>query len=667
MAQSRCIVGRYSERYRVFVDSRVVPELLRVGAGFALVLVLPGLSVLLALRVRLTIVEWLALVPACSLGAVYVLAELTMVARVPFGPVTFFIMVATLAIAALVRLRLGWSPPVVDRGGVGNDSRRGHRASVLTALGLLLVAIVIGSTTWLLPMRWNATTAPGSDAFVHGFMITRIVDTESISPRDVLVTDASGRDQAAEYYPLSLHSSLALQHRITGASIGHLLNAVIVLFAALVLPLSVFALSRFLIPEEPLVAGFAAVIGSLITIFPYKTISWGLIPLMAAMSLVPITVLLLIRTIHTDWSRAAAVLSGLVVASVFALHNSEVPLIVGLVAVSLLFGLKRRVPWRDIVTRLLWIGLVAAVLLAPTWHQLAAGGGERDVDRVSGTVGLTGFLGRLLTLGVSVPQRQGWLVALAVAGVAVLLWRRELTGWIIGAAVIGGLAVLAATSYNPITNALTLPWYRLADRVSYNIVFFVPVFAGALLGFGARWIAQHVSSKAIAVPVVVIIVLGLLYPITAARALRANRNMVSESYTSEAPVREANVAAFEYIRAHSRPPDSVLSDLYIDGAMWMYPLAGANPVLGITPEGKLLNRSWTDRLYLRDHIGELGENERVDEIVHRLRVRFVYFGEEAMKQLGPHGLTLEILRSSPHLHEVFDQDGAHVFAITLPD
>jgi hypothetical protein len=642
-----------------------VPDLLRVGAGFALVLVLPGALLLLALRVRLTIVEWLALVPACSLGVVYVLAEFTMLARVPFGPVAFFIMVGALAIAAVVRLRLGWRPPVVDRAEVGDDGTRGHRASVLTALGLLLVAVVIGSATWLLPMRGNAVTAPGSDAFVNGFMITRIVQTESISPRDVLVTDASGKDQAKEYYPLSLHSSLALQHRMTGASIGHLLNAVIVLFAALLFPLSLFALTRFLIPEEPLVAGFAAVIGSLVTMFPYETISWGLIPLMAATTLIPITVLLLIRTIYNDWSRAAALLTGLVVAGEFALHNSEVSLIVGLTALSLIFGVKRHVAWRDVVTRILLIGVVAVILLAPTWLQIMSGGGERDADRVSGTVGLSGSVGRLLTLGVSVPQRQGWLAALAITGIAVLLWRRELTSWIIGAAIVGGLAVLAATSYNPITNALTFPWYRVASRVTYNLVLFVPVFAGALLGFSARWMARHVSAKVVAVPLAAVVVLGFLFP-TAAQALRTNRNMVRESYTDEAPVRGPDVAAFEYIRDHSRPTDSVLSDLYIDGAMWMYPLAGVNPVLGITAEGKHLNRSWTDRLYLRDHIVELGENERADEIVRRLKVRFVYFGEQNMKQLGPHWLTLDMLRSAPHLREVFDKDGAHVFEISLP-
>jgi hypothetical protein len=641
-----------------------VPDLLRVGAGFAFVLLLPGLLLLLALRVRLTIIEWLALVPACSLGAVYVLAEFTTLTHVPFGPPAFFTALAGLAVVAIVRLRKGWCPPVVDR---DQERERGvNRIGVLVAMGLLIVAIAIGSMTWLLPMRGKALTAPGSDAMLHGFMIARITQAETISPGDVVVTDAGGKHQSADYYPLSLHASLAVAHRITDAPIGQLLNAAIVFFAAIVFPLSLFALTRYLIPTEPLAAGFAALIGSLITMFPYKAISWGLIPLTVAMTLVPIVVLLSLRTIHDEWSPAAAVLTGLVLAGEFALHNSEIPVILGLVALSVLFGAARRVPWRDMLTRLLWIGGVAVVLLAPTWLQVAGGGGERHADRVSGTVGLSGFLGRLLTLDISVPQRQGWLVALALAGIAVMLWRRQLTGWIIGAAIVVGLAVMAATSYNPITNALTFPWYRLADRVGYNIVFFVAVFGGALVGITVRWITQHVSSRALAVPLVTIVALGLLYPTTAAQALRANRNMVSESYTNESPVREPDVAAFEYMGTHSRRSDSVLSDLYIDGATWMYAVAGANPLFGVTPQAKHLTRSWKDRLYLHDHVTELGRNPRVDEIGRRLQVRFVYFGEQTMKQLGPHAFTLDMLRAAPHLREVFDRGGAHVFEISLP-
>jgi Family of unknown function (DUF6541) len=646
------------------VRSHAVADPIRVVVAIALVLVLPGVLVLLAARVRLTIVEWLATVPACSLGLVFVVAEFVTLVGAPFGPAAFFVLLAVLAIAAALRMRTGWCRPLLDRNeGKEGRARKWHHRGVLVALGLLVVAIVVGSATWLLPMRDKALIAPGYDAMIHGFMIARVTDTESVSSRDVLVMDARGRDRAAaDYYPLALHASVSIAHRVTDAPIGNLLNGVIVLFAALVFPLSLFALTRHLLPEEPLAAGFSAVIGALITMFPYQPVSWGLIPLMVGMTLVPITIVLLIRTVLNEWSRARAAVTGLVIVSDFTLHNSQLPLILGLAALCLLFRDRRlpRPPWRDVFTRLLWIGLVAAALAAPTLKQMLAGVGERvDASTRTGTVNAGDFLGQLLTLNVVVTKRQSWLMVLAAAGIVVLLWRRQLTGWVAGAAVIGGLAVLAATADNAVANTLTLPWYQEDFRVSYNAALFVPVFGAVLLGVGTRLVAQQVSRSAFSLAATAIIVLASLYPIGAAQALRSNRDMVSTAYAREAPVRKEHVAAFNFLGRHTRPPESVLSDTYIDGATWMYPLAGVNPLFGMGGEGK----QWTDRLYLRDHLQELGQNKRLDDIIRRLRVRFVYFGEKTMRMAGQHVLTLSLLRSLPRLEEVFNKQGAHVFEV----
>ena len=40
--------------------------------------------------------------------------------------------------------------------------------------------------------------------------------------------------------------------------------------------------------------------------------------------------------------------------------------------------------------------------------------------------------------------------------------------------------------------------------------------------------------------------------------------------------------------------------------------------------------------------------------------------EQTMYQLGPHWLMLERLRSSPHLKDMFNRIGAHVFEIQQP-
>jgi hypothetical protein len=107
-----------------------VPDL-RVGIAIALVVLLPGVLILLAARVRFTVVEWLAIAPACSLGAVYVLAEFLPLAGVPFGPTTFLTMVAVLGVAAALRIRRGgWCRPVLDGHG---DTSQPSRADLVAA------------------------------------------------------------------------------------------------------------------------------------------------------------------------------------------------------------------------------------------------------------------------------------------------------------------------------------------------------------------------------------------------------------------------------------------------------------------------------------------------------------------------------------------------------
>src|SRR2546429_425119 len=74
----------------------------RVGLGILLVCVVPGVLVVLVARVRLSVIETLAVVPACSLGVVFVLAEVTTLLRIPFGPPAFFAMIFVLGIVVVI-------------------------------------------------------------------------------------------------------------------------------------------------------------------------------------------------------------------------------------------------------------------------------------------------------------------------------------------------------------------------------------------------------------------------------------------------------------------------------------------------------------------------------------------------------------------------------------
>jgi hypothetical protein len=646
-----------------------VTAFLHAGAGLFLVFVVPGVLLLTAVRTRLTYVEWIALVPACSLAVISVLAELLRVTGLPFGPVAFFVVLGLLGVVnCLVVLRArgrnvaGVAEPT--RALAGTRNRDVPRNAV--SIGLLVIAIVVTSATLLSGMKGHATTPPAHDGAAHGFIAARISHTESVRSEDVLVSDGSGQHEAYGYYPLALHESLAIAHRVTGADIGYLLDATSVFFGALVFPLGLYALTRFLVPDIPLAAGFAAVLGALFVLFPYEPVTWSGIPLLAGMALVPITVVLLVRTATSHWSRRAALLSGLVVVAGFTLHNSQLPLVLAAVAALLIAAAIRAHSTRlliDAVTRLVWIGVVAVVLLVPTITQVATGGSERAsstlpvADRVH-DVG--NYLGRLVTLEANGSIRQGWLAILAILGIAFLLRRHERVEWIVLAVAVGALATAAATSQGTVANALTFPWYQQSQRLAYYLAFFAPVFGGIALGLVVAAIARHVPWGSWTTVAVTAVILCVAVPVTAAHAVDSSHDIVKASYRRSSPVQSDSVAAFEFMRDHSDDRDSVLNDVNVDGSLWMYTRAGVRPVFGLEPLKP--DRSWKDRIHLVSHIGDLGRDPKVDRLIRRLHVRFVYFGEDTFHDMS-HIMNLATLRSTPGLREVFHEGGAHVFRV----
>src|SRR5437867_8139486 len=132
-----CDATRQHRRAR-HVGSAIVGEFGRAALGLAVVLLLPGVLVLTTLRVRLTVAECLALVPACSLGIVFVLAEVLTLVGVPFGPPAFAALTLGLAAVAAVRVRLDWHGARLDR------LLAGFRDGI-GATGLVSVALVAGA------------------------------------------------------------------------------------------------------------------------------------------------------------------------------------------------------------------------------------------------------------------------------------------------------------------------------------------------------------------------------------------------------------------------------------------------------------------------------------------------------------------------------------------
>ena len=649
----------------------------RAGLGILLVCVTPGVLVVIVARVRLSVIEALAIVPACSIGVVFLLAETSTLVHIPFGPAAFFVMLFVLMVVSIIVWRARGRPTfVVEAAPADHDGDRHppneadqgvprYTARAMLAIGLLVLAVIAGGSTWVRGIPAGSTIPGNFDGSQHGFLTARIAETDSIASEDVLVSDLKSGTTAANYYPLGAHASAALVHRIADVEISLALTSMMVFFAAFVFPFGLYALVRYLWPRDPLGAGFAALLGVCLLIFPYKPAAWGGLALLIGMTLIPISLVLLTRTLLDQWSRGAAALTALVLAAGFAVHNSQLPVIVLFSGLLVVERAVRACSWRtvlDAIGRLMLVGIGVLVLFAPTVSTLVQGGSER-FDTTEGLVtNVETLLGPVLTLRFAVDARQGWLALFALAGILLLVWQRRLWSWVLGCAIVAGLTLLAGTSQHGIA-WLTFPWYREPERVAYNLAFFVPVFGGIALGFLVGWASDRLSGRRVAVVGCAVGGLAFVTIATGLHAARFARAQVRTSFSSPIqPMNRDSLSTFRYLRSHAGR-GLVVNDLNIDGSLWMYAFDGVRPLFALTPTGEnARDGEYGRRLYIHAHIQRAGSDRRLDRLMDEYGVKYVYWGRTTFPD-STHQMELESLRRSPGLVEVITSRNASVFRV----
>ena len=666
---------------------------LRAYAGTLVVIVVPGLLVasILGLR-RRELLTWAA-IPTFSLATVFLLGEITMVVRAPFGLPAFalllFVLGGGLAVARSRRSPLSRAPEHARR----DDPARVPIATRLeerVAHVLLALGVAVGALTWLRGLRGVPLIPPGGDATRHGWFVARILFGQTIDLSKVLTYDVAGAHQTTtEYYPLALHASAALSTRLVGSDVGRVLVAYIVVFSAVVLPVGMFVLARTLAPTRPLVAGFTALVVPLLMLFPYRTVWGGDVPQVVAMAMVPAAVVLLRRALlarrpRVQLNRALIVAlapSALAILCITAVHASELPLIVFL---AILLVLERA--WRKHDVRMLAralvrgvaVGALATALFAPTLVSFARGVSERVPARIFVTENPANWepaLGAILQLHDGAGTvRQGFLALLALAGAALyLLWRRP--AWVAGWVGVVLLTLFASASTNRLADHLTFPWYHLAVRIVANVAFFVPFFAGVTLAYGVVLITRLARRSWAIVPATLVMVAVLtqfvgLHGFRAASAfVQGSFDPNSRSFKNQAVVDHNSLAAFRWLHVHADRGDTVGNDPSVDGSLWMYAEQRVTPLVGYysgASRGNRLPRDLVDRLYLARHVQQLGTDTRADDLSRRYQTRWIYYDGHAFPNQH-HIVNLAALLDNPRLTVVFHKGGAWVLRIDLPE
>lgn len=661
-------------------------EAAATGLALALVLVLPGLLALVAARVRLSSVEIVALVPAVSLGSLWVAAQVVDLLGIAWSVPVYAVTLGVLAALAIWRT---WSPRevfVVDVESTPQPSSappvpsaaRAPRVSPGTrpgaagvvALALLALGILIGGATWVRAVQGHDTTPPNFDSSSHGFMISRIQDTGATDAATVVVSDPRGGSRASDYYPLALHSALAVGGEMSGAGAADLLTGTVIAMGAIVLPCGLYALTRRVLPELPLAAGFAAVLGVLFSLFPYKPIGWGGITLIAGVSMLPAVIVLVERTVVRRLTVAGGALAAVCAMSVLAVHNSQIPMLGLLVVLLLLEVVAARRSWRflgESVVRLAVIGAASLVLYAPTMRTFFGGVSERSDFQDTTVVPLDFMLGKLVTLQAYLVSNQGWLALLALVGAGVLVWRHR-PAWVAGGAIVVALVVAKAVSDSGLVDALTFAWYGQPERLAYYLVYFVPVFGGITLAAACGAVtalARAPRTRRWLVPATAVAVLAVVAVAGGTTWAKRNKALVNGFYSQNTPAGPSDVVAFDWLGRHASKRGLVLTDGNADGSLWMYSFSGANPLFGAYParDSPFFDRSMREREYVRSHITDLGRDQKLGRLLDQYDIRYVYYGDGVFTG-ARHQLDLGALRRTPGLREVFSHKGSHVFAIS---
>ena len=635
---------------------------LRSAWPWLLAVLAPGCAVALAILPQLAWrpLELLAAAAPTGLGATFAVASVVSLVGIPFAPWVTVALVVVGGTVAFLRLR-------------ARSARvRTHRSetqlaglSRLLAVGLLLMGVAFGLTIWIVGIRDTAAVPPNRDSGHHGFYVSRIASEETVTSDDVIVSDPI-TEEPYGYYPLGLHASAALGHRIAGTPVSELLTGWVILFATVSYPLGMFALARRLAPDRLVLPGFVALACPLFGMFPYKFTLWGGLTQVASVAILPVAIALVLEAVSTQ-SLAVAALAGVAAYGVSMVNLSQGLLLAIVTAVLVVGRWLTRGGREGLRGQLVALALAAGttlVLAVPTLADAAQGAADRKAIYEPNNFLFGDALREVFTGAVFAPKQVG-LYVVALAGFAVAMFRRQFVAWAAAGLVVVFIFMVSATPTLQGLRELSAPWYHSPDRTSGNTVPFVTMFVGVALEAVAVWVATRVRGREVvragALAGSVAVVGGACLALSLHTA-RSSKNVVHRAYTELTPTQQGDLDAMKLLSQLNSSGSAVLNQEQ-DGSLWMYALEGQRPLFTqFVPVG-LSSASTADRQWLTQHIQEFGDDPRVAELLDRYGIGYVFVNEATYDGQAP-TIDLGAVAANPRFVEVIQRGRSHVFQVT---
>lgn len=634
--------------------------------------VLPGLAIVRLVRLPGPLGMQVVVAVPVTIGAAYLAASVADRFGAPVIDTDFAVLGAVVA---------GWLAVEVVRARSAAERRppltewlAGWRAlDVAGARVLLLAAVGLGLFLWR-DLHTDLSTPAGWDAMHLGFMTRQIVAHETISSA---VTQSSGPflHDGSSFYPIGIPLLTAMLAVATGVKISTLMLASTVAYAGVVLPAGTYYVTRRLLPSHPVVAGMAAIAGTVPAVL--STLEYpGRTTAIIGLALVPATVLALAWAGERvcPWHIAVAPLAmiGLTVT-----HTSEVALIAGLVPLIVVVRAVQTRRWRPVLRWLGWTvgaAVVASALLVivdPSIRNAASARTAAYASPHGETWALSHALRELLFLDVGWPGAEtamhAWTATALAGSVLTLLHRRyrALAAFAVGYLVYGAFWVLWLTGKLGPLVVLGDPWYRNTGRIAWELAVLgaIPVAVAlatvaSVVPLVAGWLR---AGRRVRLALAGLSVAGVLAAFTAvaAPATAAESGWLRSSV---APVDAHARGAFRYLAAHLAPGDQVLDDLEGRGETWMYTDYGVPTVFGNPPLIGGAPTSWKERLYLRGELRNIAKDGCVEYLMRRFRVSYVYYSDQHM-WAAPLQIRLPALLQPQYFRQVYRSGDVRIFAV----
>lgn len=453
------------------------------------VMVVPGLLLALGLRFRRLMA--LGFAPLFSVAIAGVAAVLGSLLGLPWS-------VWLVAGAAVVFSTIAFVLTQRFRGSPGTEVPHQDGLGLLAAAG---AGVVLGGTL----IAWRTVTLIGNpeniaqrfDNVFHLNAVEYIVSTGDGS--SLTLGEMTGNTGAAAVYPAAWHSLAALVVEVTGTSVPIAVNALNLVIAAVVWPLSIVLLARIVTGRSSVVVLTAGVLSAAFIGFPYLLMVWGpLFPYMLSVALLPAAVASVLLAIGMGRQARTAVLPAVlaVLIAVAALALSHMSTVNSLLLVSipaLAWALVRwpasasptRSPMGAVIVKsvIALVGLGLSVLL---WLKLRPV--PYDVWGPHQTPG--GAVGEVLTYSpMGFPLISLTVSLLGLIGIIHILRSGHHRWLLVGFALVGYLYVVdAGLERGPWRAVLTGIWYADTNRLAALLPLF-GVLLGALgTGAAVAWL-----------------------------------------------------------------------------------------------------------------------------------------------------------------------------------